>query len=148
MIFITEVPIEMTFKPLETDNVYIICRQVNGTYQYYCVVDCLGGSIQCDDCKSLLENDLSEIIIRHPKGSEMSIHVQNGLYSVGIVDEEQGIIYYYDNKNGQEGSAELHGKTFPLHMISKSKDTVYMMIEYFIQTGLPFKAMNWIDEEF
>ncbi len=148
MIFITEIPVQQPFISAKTDNVCILCRKDNGTYTNYCVVKSSGNMLQYDDCRSLLADDISEVSIKHPNGFEMSIYIQNGSYSIGIIDEENGIIYYYDNKNDQEGAVELHGKTFPYHMISKCKNAVCAMIEDFIQTGMPSKATNWMMEEF
>ena len=148
LILLPENPADPAFQPAEAGEVRISCRRSDGTYLNYRVAASLGDSIHCDDCERLLANDATEISIRHPDGSEMSVHIQNGLYSVGIIDEEAGIIYYYDNKDGEEGAAELHGETFPLHMISKNKELVCTMIGDFIRTGRPSDAADWTVEDF
>ena len=148
LILLPENPADRAFQPAESGEVRIFCRRTNGTYLNYRAAAGSGDAAHCDDCERLLANDVTEIRIRHPEGSEMSVHIQNGLYSVGMIDEEAGVIYYYDNKEGEDGAAELHGETFPLHMISKNKALVCAMIEDFIQTGRPSEAVDWVEEEF
>lgn len=148
MLFFTENQIEPDCQVKRSSIIYISCRKTNSSYIKCWISTETSDFTKCEEYANLFEDDVSEINIEHPNGSVMTIHIQNGLYSIGIIDESEGIIHYYDNKEKKEGVVELNGKTFPIHMISNSKERAYVIIMDFVQTGIPSKTVCWIEEDF
>lgn len=95
----------------------------------------------------LLSDGVSSFNIEHNNGSVLTVSKLDSLFSVGIIDEPNGCIYYYNNGQVNEDAVVLHGETYPYYMISDDAETVKEITDAFILTGAPSESVNWIEED-
>jgi hypothetical protein len=93
-------------------------------------------------------NDVITINIENFNGTNLTIHKQKDLFAIGIIDEINRRIFYYDNKEKTEESIELNGETFPSYMITSDVDKVKEIIYDYIKCGTATKKCCWIEEEY
>lgn len=89
--------------------------------------------------------DISKVI----NNIEFVLNIRgNGFdFAIGIINEYEEFVYYYNNGNNQEGFTEIAGKTYPNYMISNDINTISLIIGYFIKTGKTLPEVEWIVEE-
>ena len=75
------------------------------------------------------------------------INRENNIFSIGIIDEGNGIIYYYDNESNDNHYVELNGETFPNYMTISDDKTVFDIIETFLKNNDIPQNVKWIIDE-
>ncbi|MFT3951680.1 MAG: hypothetical protein QM689_07060 [Oscillospiraceae bacterium] len=73
----------------------------------------------------------------------LSITMADGKFSLGVINEYDESIYYYDNGSNDENFTELSGETYPNYMISEASEVFKTAVEDFIKTGKPSKRLIW-----
>lgn len=70
------------------------------------------------------------------------IHGEGGLYAVGIVDEwNDSVIYYNSGKKG--GDIEVQGKRYPYYMVSGDQKLMYMIVKDILKNGKTSRKAKW-----
>ena len=75
------------------------------------------------------------------------INRENNIFSIGIIDEGNDIIYYYDNGSNDNHYVELNGETFPNYMTTSDDKTVFDIIESFLKNNDIPQNVKWIIDE-
>lgn len=76
----------------------------------------------------------------------LSVYFGKDKFSIGIVDEWDGTVYYYDSGEGNNENVDIQGNLYPKHMISNSKDILFLIIDEFVKSAKPTKKVKWIRE--
>lgn len=87
-------------------------------------------------------------IVSSEEGAVLTVRSENDKFSLGIIDEYNGSIYYYDNGGSDKDFIELSGETYPVFMISDNTDIFKTAITDFILNGTPSKRLTWRIEDF
>lgn len=83
-------------------------------------------------------------IISSDESSVLSVRSENGQFSLGIINEASGDIYYYYNNVGSETDfVELNGESYPSFMISNDDDVFKTAVTDFVLTGTYSKRISW-----
>lgn len=105
-------------------------------------------------------DDLEKIINRLIKGEitscvlyseekEVSINIfsEGGNFNIGIVDEEEGINYYYTDGTNNTNLVEIDGNYFEANMVCYSSEILNSIIVEFAKTGKLSTTVKWLQEE-
>ncbi len=92
-------------------------------------------------------SDFSTINLKDDNAPFLAVAKDHELFSIGIFDEENSLIYYYNNGDTSGEYTELHGETYPNYMITKDIKLVLSVFKYFIENGKPYDKVQWIKEE-
>lgn len=76
------------------------------------------------------------------------INRENNFFSIGIIDEKNAMIYYYNNGCNDGTYVELNGETFPNYMTTPDDKIVFDIIENFIKKGDVPQNVKWIIDEY
>lgn len=72
----------------------------------------------------------------------------NGVdFAIGIINEYEESVSYYNNGDNKEGFTELAGEAYPNYMISNDINVISLIIDHFVKTGEPLPEVAWIVEE-
>lgn len=77
----------------------------------------------------------------------LTVEKDHDLYSIGIIDELNGTVHYYNNGDTLGEYTELNGETYPDFMLTDDKDIVLTVFKDFIEKGKPSDKVQWITEE-
>ncbi len=88
---------------------------------------------------SIVINNLDFVLNIRGNGSD---------FAVGIINEYEESVYYYNNGNNKGGVTEIEGETYPDYMILNDINTIFLIISHFIKTGEPLPKAEWIVEKF
>lgn len=82
-----------------------------------------------------------------PDAPVLNVEKDHDLYSIGIIDEMNGTVYYYNNGDTSGEYTELDGETYPNFMITRDTSLVLSVFKFFIENGKPYDKVLWITEE-
>lgn len=82
-----------------------------------------------------------------PDAPVLTVEKDHDLYSVGIIDELNGIVHYYNNEDTSGEYTELNGETYPNFMITSDRSLVLSVFKFFIEYGKPYDKIQWLSEE-
>lgn len=77
----------------------------------------------------------------------LTVEKDHDLYSIGIIDELNGTVHYYNNGDTSGEYTELNGETYPNFMITSDMTLVLSVIKYFVEHEKPYDKIQWISEE-
>lgn len=91
---------------------------------------------------------LDTVNLMNDDAAVLTIAKDHTLYSIGIIDESNGKIYYLNNnkKHKKESFTELCGETYPDYMITNDRELVLSVLKYFIKYGKPYDKVSWITQ--
>lgn len=99
----------------------------------------------------LFSNNVSAINISYENKNcncILTIHKQNQLFSIGIINELNETILYYNNKNKKDDYIEINGETYPAYMCSSDYSILQEIIVKFILKGNATNKYDWIAEKY
>ena len=100
--------------------------------------------------QSLLFDESSHfdtVNLTDPDAPVLTVEKDHNLYSIGIIDELNGIIYYYNNGDTSGEYTELDGETYPNFMITNDMSLVLSVFRFFIEHGKSYDKVEWLSEE-
>ena len=77
----------------------------------------------------------------------MSIFVDGQKSQIGIVDEWNGLIYYYSSGNHSQRTVDICGSSFEEWMICNQPKTMLSILRKFIESGEKLNTALWVSEE-
>lgn len=97
----------------------------------------------------ILDNScrISTVDLNNEETPVLTVAKDKNAFSIGIINEANGVIYYYNNGDKSKKHKELDGESYPKFMITNDIDLVLSVFKYFIESGKPFPKVQWVTEE-
>lgn len=98
---------------------------------------------------NMLINGTISSCVLYGDGEEISMNIfaEKGKFNIGIIDEEQGINYYYTDGTNNTNLVEIDGNCFDANMVCYSPKILNDIILEFAKTGKLLTSVTWLKEE-
>ena len=97
----------------------------------------------------ITEGEIKEVAFYgKDKNIILNIFADVNKFHIGIIDEDEGMNYYYFNSNvNNEELIDIDGNYFDANMICYNQNTLESIIIKFVVNGEKYEEVEWIEEE-